>query len=197
MISPFLRYHFRKVVICFFAVMPLLSLAVILVILLTQNQEFILPCKIRVAIYVITANTSIQSYISKFSHVKCSILSFYCTVLFTGCSVKKTLKSLLHRARLRINREASQISVFACMFLSLVKKNAFHFLFTVLYCPMCRALYKRRFEQHTAQGMSKEKSRNIVNSSSWSYVTKFSQKCFILSVIALPYVQSVLNHLLH
>ena len=66
------------------------------------------------------------------------------------------------------------------MFLSLVKKTALHFLFTV--CPMCRALYKRGFEPPTSQSISKEKSRNIANIGVQSYITKFSQKCFILSV---------------
>ena len=47
---------------------------------------------------------------------------------------------------------------------------------------MCRALYKREFEPPTSQSMSKEKSRNIANIGIQSYITKFSQKCFILSV---------------
>ena len=67
----------------------------------------------------------------KFSQVKCSIISFYCTVL--GCSAKKALKNiLLRKKRLRIEQETLQISVFASMFLSLVKKTALHFLVTVL-----------------------------------------------------------------
>ena len=86
----------------------------------------------------------------------------------------------LHRERLRIDQETLQISVFASMFLSLVKKTALHFL--LLYCPMCRALCKRGFEPPTLQSMSKEKSRNIANISIQSYTTKFSQKFFILSV---------------
>ena len=47
---------------------------------------------------------------------------------------------------------------------------------------MCRALYKRGFEPPTSQSISKEKSRNIANIGIQSYITKFSQKCFILSV---------------
>ena len=47
---------------------------------------------------------------------------------------------------------------------------------------MCRALYKRGFEPPTSQSMSKEKSRNIANIGIQSYITKFSPKCFILSV---------------
>ena len=92
----------------------------------------ILPCNIHIAIYITTANIGLQSYISKFSQVKCSILSFYCTVLFTVCSAKKTLKNILHRERLRIDQETLQISVFASVFLSLVKQTALHFLFTLL-----------------------------------------------------------------
>ena len=92
----------------------------------------ILPCNIHIAIYITTTNIGLQSYISKFSQVKCSILSFYCTVLFTVCSAKKTLKNILHRERLRIDQETLQISVFASMFLSLVKQTALHFLFTLL-----------------------------------------------------------------
>ena len=42
------------------------------------------------------------------------------------------LHRLLHRACLRINQETLQITVFAALFLSLVKKAALHFLFTVL-----------------------------------------------------------------
>ena len=66
------------------------------------------------------------------------------------------------------------------MFLCLVKK----LLYTsfLLYCPMCRALYKRGFEPPTSQSISKEKSRNIANIGMQSYITKFSQKCCILSV---------------
>ena len=60
------------------------------------------------------------------------------------------------------------------MFLCLVKKTALQFLFTVLY--------KRGFEPPTSQSVSKEKSRNIANIGIQSYITKFSQKCFILSV---------------
>ena len=76
----------------------------------------------------------------------------------------------LHRERLRIYQETLQISVFASMFLSLVKKTALHFLFTALSYV------------HGALSMSKEKSRNITNIAIQSYITKFSQKCFILSV---------------
>ena len=67
----------------------------------------------------------------------------------------------------------------------------------LLYWPMCLALYKRGFEQPTSQSISKEKSRNIANIGMQSYITKLSQKCFILSLIALPCVQSTLNHLIH
>ena len=84
-----------------------------------------------------------------------------------------------------MNQETLQILVFASIFLSLVKNTASHFLFVVLYLPMYRALYKRRFEPPTSQSMSKEKSRNIVNSGIQSYITTFSQKYFTLSVNAL------------
>ena len=126
---------------------------------------------------------SIKFYTSRSSHLKCSILSFYCNVLFTGCPSKKTLKRLLHRERLRITQETLQISLFASMFLSLVKKTCCkEDPFLLLYCPMCRALYEREFEPPNSQSMSKEKSRNIANIGIQSYITKFSQKCFILSV---------------
>ena len=72
---------------------------------------------INIAIYIITESIGIKSYISKCSQVKCSILSFYCTVLFLYA--KKTSETL-------------KILLFASMFLSLVKKTALHFLFTVL-----------------------------------------------------------------
>ena len=57
---------------------------------------------------------------------------FYFTILFTVCSAKKTLKSILHRERLRIIQETFQIALFASMFLSLVKKTVLNCLFTVL-----------------------------------------------------------------
>ena len=41
----------------------------------------------------------------KLRNLKSSILSFYCTVLFSGCSTKKTLKILLHTEHLRRNQE--------------------------------------------------------------------------------------------
>ena len=66
------------------------------------------------------------------------------------------------------------------MLLSLLKKTALNFLFTVL--SMCRVLYKGGFELPTSQRMSKEKSRNSANVGLQSYITKFSQKCLILAV---------------
>ena len=47
---------------------------------------------------------------------------------------------------------------------------------------MCRALYKRGFEPLISHSISKEKSRNIPNIAIQSYITKFSQKCSLLSV---------------
>ena len=47
---------------------------------------------------------------------------------------------------------------------------------------MCRALCKGGFEPPTSQSISKEKSRNIANIGMQSYITRFSHKCFILSV---------------
>ena len=96
---------------------------------------------------------------------------------------KKLWKTSFFRKRLRIDQETLQISVFASMFLSLVKKTCCkEDTFLLLYCPMCRALYEREFEPPNSQSMSKEKSRNIANIGIQSYITKFSQKCFILSV---------------
>ena len=66
------------------------------------------------------------------------------------------------------------------MFLSLVKKTALHLLFTVL--SYVQVLYKRGFESPTSQRISKEKSRNIANIGIQSYIAKFSQKCFMVSV---------------
>ena len=96
---------------------------------------------------------------------------------------KKLWKTSFFRKRLRIDQETLQISVFASVFLSLVKKTCCkEDTFLLLYCPMCRALYEREFEPPNSQSMSKEKSRNIANIGIQSYITKFSQKCFILSV---------------
>ena len=97
-----------------------------------------------------------------------------------------------------MDQETLQESVFASMFLSLVKKTCCkEDTFLLLYCPMCRALYEREFEPPNSQSMSKEKSRNIANIGIQSYITKFSKKCFILSVYARPCLQSGLNHLIH
>ena len=71
---------------------------------------------------------SIKFYTSRSSHLKCSILSFYCNVLFTGCPSKKTLKRLLHRERLRITQETLQISLFASVF-KFIKEDCFAILF--------------------------------------------------------------------
>ena len=69
------------------------------------------------------------------------------------------------------------------MFLSLVKKTCCkEDTFLLLYCPLGRGLYEREFEPPNSQSMSKEKSRNIANIGIQSYITKSSQKCFILSV---------------
>ena len=70
---------------------------------------------------------------------------FLLTVLFTVCSDKKTLKSRLQRERLRITQETLQISLFASMFLSLVKNTALHFLFTVLSVPCAGRSTKEGF----------------------------------------------------
>ena len=67
------------------------------------------------------------------------------------------------------------------MFLSLVKKTCCkEDNFLLLYCPMCRD--EREFELPNSQSMSKEKLRNIANIVVQSYITKFSQRCFTLSV---------------
>ena len=110
-----------------------------------------------------------------------SILSFYSTVVFAGCFAKKTLKNLLHRERLLITQETLRISLFASTFLSLVKKTALHFLFTAL-SYMQGALQKRRVWKTSSQRISNAKLRNIADIGIQSCVTKFSQKCFILSV---------------
>ena len=47
---------------------------------------------------------------------------------------------------------------------------------------MWRALYEREFEPPASQSMSNEKKRNIGNIGISSYITKFIQKCFKLSV---------------
>ena len=96
---------------------------------------------------------------------------------------EKLWKISFFRKRLRIDQETLQISVFASMFLSLVKKTCCkEDTFLLLYCPMCRALYEREFEPPNSQSMSKEKLRNIANIVVQSYITKFSQRCFIISV---------------
>ena len=71
------------------------------------------------------------------------------------------MKSLLHRERLKINHEILEIALFASMFLSLVKKTALHFLFTVL--SYVQGALQKGFEPLTSQSMAKEKSRNIEN----------------------------------
>ena len=77
---------------------------------------------------------------------------------------KKLLKTSVFRKRLRIDQETLQISVFASMFFSLVKKTCCkENTFFLLYCSMCRALYERESEPPKSQSMSKEKSRNIAN----------------------------------
>ena len=96
---------------------------------------------------------------------------------------EKLWKTSFFRKCLRIDQETLQLSLFASMFLSLVKKTfCKEDTFLLLYCPMCRALYEREFEPPNSQSMSKEKSRNIANIGIQSYITKFIQKCFILSV---------------
>ena len=117
---------------------------------------------------------------SKLSQVKYSVLSFFCTVLFTGCSAKKALKSLLDRECIRITQETLQIALFASMFLNLAKKIALTFF--LVYCPIFGVLCKREFEPPTSQSMCKKKSRNIANVGIQSYITKFIQKYFIISV---------------
>ena len=110
-----------------------------------------------------------------------SILSFYSIVVFAGCFAKKTLKNLLDRECLLITQETLRISLFASMILSLVKKTALHFLFTAL-SYMQGALQKRRVWKTSSQRISNAKLRNIADTGIQSCVTKFSQKCFILSV---------------
>ena len=85
---------------------------------------------IHIAICIISVG--INSDISKFKQLECSTLSLYCTVSFTGCSAKKTLKSLLHWERLRITQETLQISLFASVF-KFSKENCFALPF---YCAV-------------------------------------------------------------
>ena len=61
---------------------------------------------------------NILYYALKFSEEKCFILPFllcfYCIVLCAGCASNESLNHL-HRARLRKNWEALQISVFSSL----------------------------------------------------------------------------------
>ena len=87
---------------------------------------------IRFRIRIIIIN--IPYYALKFIKEKCFILPFllclYCTVLCAGFASNESLNHL-HRARLRKNKEALQISVLSSLFLSLVEIDffivSFHF----------------------------------------------------------------------
>ena len=134
---------------------------------------------------------------SKFSQVKYSILSFYCTVLFTGSSAKKTLKSLLHTERLRITQETLQISLFASMFLSLVKNTALHFLFTVLSVPCAGRSTKEGFN-HLLHREFIMKNQETMQISVFSLILlNLVKNASYFLFIARPCLQSGLNHLIH
>ena len=63
---------------------------------------------------------------------------------------------------------------------------------------MCRVLYKRGFEPPTSQGISNEKSRNIANVGIQSSILlNLVKNVLYFLFIALPSVQSALNHLIH
>ena len=82
-----------------------------------------------------------------------------------------------------LDRLGNMANIGICFYvLKFSKEDCFTLSCYILYCPMCRALYEREFEPPNSQSMSKEKLRNIVNIGIQSYITKFCQKCFILSV---------------
>ena len=133
---------------------------------------------------------------SKFSQVKYSILSFYCTVLFTGSSAKKTLKSLLHTERLRITQETLQISLFASMFLSLVKKTALQFLFNCTV--LCAVRSTKEGLNHLLQKEFLIKNQETLEISVFSLILlNLVKNASYFLFIARPCLQSGLNHLIH
>ena len=61
----------------------------------------------------------------KFSQVKCSILSFYCTVVFTGCSAKKALKNILFQKTFK-DRSGNIANIGICFYvLKFSKEDCF------------------------------------------------------------------------
>ena len=129
--------------------------------------------------------------------MKCSILSFYCTVLFTRCSAKKTLKSLLQRERLTVTQETLQISLFASMFLSLVKNTALHFLFTVLSVPCAGRSTKEGFN-HLLHREFIMKNQETMQISVFSLILlNLVKNVSYFLFIALPCLLSALNRLIH
>ena len=122
---------------------------------------------------------------------------FLLTVLFTVCSDKKTLKSRLQRERLRITQETLQISLFASMFLSLVKNTALHFLFTVLSVPCAGRSTKEGFN-HLLHREFIMKNQETMQISVFSLILlNLVKNCSYFLFIALPCLQSGLNHLIH
>ena len=144
-------------------------------------QPFISPLQIPV----------FSSIYLKFSKVKCSILSFYCTVLFTGCSAKKALKNIHHRKRLWIDQETWQISVFASMFLSLVKKIALHFLVT--YCTvLCAGRSTKESLNHLIHRACLRKNQETLQISVFSLILlNLVKNVSYFLFITLPFIEHV------
>ena len=143
---------------------------------------------IHIAICIISVG--INSDISKFKQLECSTLSLYCTVSFTGCSAKKTLKSLLHWERLRITQETLQISLFASVF-KFSKENCFALPFyCAVLCTGCS----------TKEGLSDLLHREFLRKNEETLqisVNLVKNVSYFFMFIILPCVQSAQNDLIN
>ena len=122
-------------------------------------------------------------------------IKWYYTVLFTGCSAKKTLKSLLQGERLRITQE-TQIIVTCFYVLKFSKEHCFILPF---YCTaLCAVRSTKESFNHLPHREVLMKNEDTFQISVFSLILlNLVKNVSYFLLIALPYLQSALKHLIH
>ena len=134
MISPFLWCHFKRsedILLCCNAIVG------------SSCHHFGNAVNMKVGIHItMSCSCSHLYYHCKYRYLVLYVLNlvklnvqyflFIAPSYLQGALPKRLWKTSFFRKRLRIDQETLQVSVFASMFLSLVKKTVSHFLVTVL-----------------------------------------------------------------
>ena len=126
----------------------------------------------------------------KFSQVKCSILSFYCTVVFTGCSAKKALKNILFQKTFK-DRSGHIANIGICSYILKFSKED---CFTVsCYCTvLCAERSTKESLNHIIHRACLRKNQETLQISVFSLIllTLVKNVSYFL-FITLPFIEQV------